>query len=85
MTLRPWTCGKCGKEKCNHKQPGWGEMWLNGEIVSMETHQPIRKRASSESTSKRLGTELQKLHALFKAGALSQEEFSQAKKRLIGE
>jgi hypothetical protein len=85
MTLRPWTCGKCGKETCNHKQPAWGEMWLNGEIVSMETRQPIRRRASSESTSKRLGTELQKLHALFMAGALSQEEFNQAKKRLIGD
>ena len=60
-------------------------MWLDGEIVSMETRQPIKKRASSESTSKRLGSELQKLHTLFLAGALSQEEFNQAKRRLIGE
>jgi len=43
------------------------------------------RSASSETVSKRLGSELQKLSALFNGGALTQEEFNKAKKKLIGE
>lgn len=66
----------CGR----HKQPGAGEMWLNGRIVSTTTRQPV-----GTAVSKRLGSELEKLFQLFKSGALSQEEYDQAKKRLIGD
>jgi len=84
MTLRVPICGKCGKESCNHKQPGWGQMWWNGEIVSMETRQPVRRGRQREESSKRLGSELEKLHKLYLSGALTQVEFDAAKKKLIG-
>ena len=50
MTFRVPICGRCGKESwlCSHKQPGWGEMWLDGKIVSIETRQPIGKKNSTE-------------------------------------
>jgi hypothetical protein len=43
-----------------------------------------KSKRSSESASKRLGSELEKLFELFKSGALTSEEYDTAKKKLIG-
>jgi hypothetical protein len=70
MSLRESLCRKCGKPatSCVH---------------FLEDFDGKNKK-SSESTSKRLGSELEKLFHLFKSGALTSEEYDTAKKNLIG-
>jgi hypothetical protein len=70
MTIRESLCRKCGKPAttCVH---------------FLEDFDSKSKR-SSESASKRLGSELEKLFELFKSGALTSEEYDRAKKKLIG-
>ena len=79
------TCGKCGKESCGHRQPGNNETWDNGRIVSSKTGQPVSGSRSTGTVSKRLGSELEKLHKLLICGALTQNEYQAAKKKLIGD
>ena len=70
MTLREPLCRNCGKfaTSCVHFLEDFDS----------------KSEKSTESTSKRLGSELEKLFQLFKSGALTSEEYDKAKKTLIG-
>jgi hypothetical protein len=98
MTLRRPTCPKCGKESCGHKQQTFGEMWAErgkcikcgdgwmlGRKCETCTYKANSTSDSSGTVSKRLGSELQKLHTLFVAGALTKDEFEKDKQKLIGD
>jgi len=73
-----------------------GEIWAeqgkcikcgDGVIRKCETctYKANATSGSPGTVSKRLGTELQKLHTLFVGGALTKEEYEKAKKKLIGD